>query len=275
MANKKIIFFASCSMLATGLALASNVSFADKVGKFLSSTFQFEGPISGLVSALVHSQENNGERPVISFQIAGKAQDTQTGGVSSPAMGPVGNQLGAISKASLSNGGAASGLSVRKDVGSATPAERGTALNAEGGEIVTVVKKQESRSLVGMGNADVTALLTDTSNIDNPSGVIKFSTVARQTARAGSVEIPALASASSGTDDQIAPNNVSTTQVGVASVVSQPDENNGSTAAQISAQAVAPTAATQPNPVGLVPVPSSIALLLAGLGLVGVSRRKR
>jgi hypothetical protein len=274
MANKKIIFFATCSMVATGFALASNVSLADKVGKFLSSSFQFEGPISGLVSALVRSQEQAGERPAISFQIAGKGQDAATGSVSAPAMMPPIGQLGAVSKQAVGAGSAAAQLTFRKDIGAASPAERGAALNAAGGEIVSVVKKQDARSLVGMGNADVTALLTDTSNIDNPSGVIKFSTVARQTVRAGSVEIPALATASASSDDQLLPENASTSQIGTAGVT-EPDEKNGATAAQINAQSVAPTTTQQTLSTGVVPVPSSIALLLAGVGLVAVARRKK
>jgi hypothetical protein len=274
MANKKIIFFATCSMVATGFALASNVSLADKVGKFLSSTFQFEGPISGLVNALVRSQEEAGERPVISFQIPGKGQEAQTGSVAASAMLPPLGQLGAVSKAALNGGGAAAEMSVRKDIGTAAPTERGTALNAAGGEIVSVVKKQDARSLVGMGNADVTALLTDTSNIDNPSGVIKFSTVARQTTRAGSVEIPALATASARSEDQLLPANVGTTQIGTAGVT-EPDEKNGATAAQINAQSVAPASTQATQASGVVPVPSSIVLLLAGVGLLTIARRKQ
>lgn len=51
--KKALVIFAASSMLATGVSLASNVSFGQKIAAFLSEAFEFVGPVSGLVNALV------------------------------------------------------------------------------------------------------------------------------------------------------------------------------------------------------------------------------
>ncbi len=51
--KKALVLFAASSMLAAGVSLASNVSFGQKLAAFLSEAFEFVGPVSGLVHALV------------------------------------------------------------------------------------------------------------------------------------------------------------------------------------------------------------------------------
>jgi hypothetical protein len=51
--KKALVIFAASSMLATGVSLASNVSFGQKLAAFLSEVFEFVGPVSGLTHALV------------------------------------------------------------------------------------------------------------------------------------------------------------------------------------------------------------------------------
>jgi hypothetical protein len=49
----KIAFFAAASLVATGMTLASNVSFGQRAGKFLADAFEVMGPISSLMSGIV------------------------------------------------------------------------------------------------------------------------------------------------------------------------------------------------------------------------------
>jgi hypothetical protein len=51
--KKALVIFAASSMLATGVSLASNVSFGQKLAAFLSEVLEFVGPVSGLTHALV------------------------------------------------------------------------------------------------------------------------------------------------------------------------------------------------------------------------------
>jgi hypothetical protein len=49
----RIAFFAAASLVATGMTLASNVSFGQRAGKFLADAFEIMGPISSLMSGIV------------------------------------------------------------------------------------------------------------------------------------------------------------------------------------------------------------------------------
>jgi hypothetical protein len=60
----RIAFFAAASLIATGMTLASNVSFGQRAGKFLAEAFEFMGPISSLVSGIVRPMEANQTRTV-------------------------------------------------------------------------------------------------------------------------------------------------------------------------------------------------------------------
>lgn len=51
--KKALVLFTASSILATGISLASNVSFGQKLAVFLSEAFEFIGPVSGLAHALV------------------------------------------------------------------------------------------------------------------------------------------------------------------------------------------------------------------------------
>jgi hypothetical protein len=60
----RIAFFAAASLIATGMTLASNVSFGQRAGKLLADAFEFMGPISSLVSGIVRPMESNPTRTV-------------------------------------------------------------------------------------------------------------------------------------------------------------------------------------------------------------------
>ncbi len=49
----RIAFFAAASLVATGMTLASNVSFGQRAGKFLADALDVMGPISSLMSGIV------------------------------------------------------------------------------------------------------------------------------------------------------------------------------------------------------------------------------
>jgi hypothetical protein len=63
----RIAFFAAASLIATGMTLASNVSFGQRAGKILADAFDFIGPISSLVSGIVRPMESNPTRTVGSY----------------------------------------------------------------------------------------------------------------------------------------------------------------------------------------------------------------
>jgi hypothetical protein len=59
----KIVFFAAASLVATGMTLASNVSFGQRAGKALADMFDIMGPVSGLVAGIVRpSDEGTGRQ---------------------------------------------------------------------------------------------------------------------------------------------------------------------------------------------------------------------
>jgi PEP-CTERM motif len=59
----KIVFFAAASLVATGMTLASNVSFGQRAGKALADMFDIMGPVSGLVAGIVRpSEEGTGRQ---------------------------------------------------------------------------------------------------------------------------------------------------------------------------------------------------------------------
>jgi hypothetical protein len=79
--KKALVIFAASSMLATGVSLASNVSFGHKMAAFLSEAFEFVGPISGLVNALVKHPDTPKTRVIPTFQdgISGPQHGGNTG----------------------------------------------------------------------------------------------------------------------------------------------------------------------------------------------------
>jgi hypothetical protein len=60
----RIAFFTAASLVAMGMALASNVSFGQRAGKFIADTLDFMGPVSGLVAGIVRPSDNSQVKPV-------------------------------------------------------------------------------------------------------------------------------------------------------------------------------------------------------------------
>ena len=62
--KKGLVIFAATSMMAAGVSLAANVSFGQKMAAMLANAFEFVGPVSGLVHALVKPKDES-RAPVI------------------------------------------------------------------------------------------------------------------------------------------------------------------------------------------------------------------
>jgi hypothetical protein len=60
----RIAFFTAASLIAMGMALASNVSFGQRAGKLIADTLDFMGPVSGLVAGIVRPSDNSQVRPI-------------------------------------------------------------------------------------------------------------------------------------------------------------------------------------------------------------------
>jgi hypothetical protein len=58
----KIAFFTAASLIATGMTLASNVSFGQRAGKILADALEFMGPVSGLVAGIIRPADENRQR---------------------------------------------------------------------------------------------------------------------------------------------------------------------------------------------------------------------
>jgi hypothetical protein len=86
----RIAFFAAASLIATGMTLASNVSFGQRAGKILAEAFEFMGPISSLVSGIVRPMEANQARTIGDYG-RGIALDSVSSSVRNQAM--VGGQI--------------------------------------------------------------------------------------------------------------------------------------------------------------------------------------
>ena len=76
--KKALVIFTASSMFATGISLASNISFGHKMAAFLSDTFEFVGPMSGLVKALVMHTDVPRARVIPNFQ-DGMPSSSQSG----------------------------------------------------------------------------------------------------------------------------------------------------------------------------------------------------
>ena len=63
----KIAFFLASSLIATGMTLASNVTFGQRAGRFLADAFEFVGPVSGLFSSIVKSGGDRVVRESLDF----------------------------------------------------------------------------------------------------------------------------------------------------------------------------------------------------------------
>lgn len=68
----KIAFFTAASLIATGMTLASNVSFGQRAGKILADALEFMGPVSGLVAAIIRPTDENRQRQTGNYD-SGKA----------------------------------------------------------------------------------------------------------------------------------------------------------------------------------------------------------
>jgi hypothetical protein len=87
----RIAFFAAASLVATGMTLASNVSFGQRAGKFLADALDVMGPISSLMSGIVKPNLDKQARPTGDYAldaIAAARQDSVSLGMRNQSMLP-------------------------------------------------------------------------------------------------------------------------------------------------------------------------------------------
>jgi hypothetical protein len=88
----RIAFFAAASLVATGMTLASNVSFGQKAGKLLADAYEVMGPISSLISGIVKPNLEKPARPTGDYNgeavAASVRQDTVSQAMRSQSMLP-------------------------------------------------------------------------------------------------------------------------------------------------------------------------------------------
>jgi hypothetical protein len=95
----RIAFFAAASLVATGMTLASNVSFGQRAGKFLADAFEIMGPISSLMSGIVKPNLEKqarvtGDYPVSA--VSGFTSDTVTQSMRSQTLIPTSMTIGPV-----------------------------------------------------------------------------------------------------------------------------------------------------------------------------------
>jgi hypothetical protein len=87
----RIAFFAAASLVATGMTLASNVSFGQRAGKFLADALDVMGPISSLMSGIVKPNLEKQARPTGDYAldaVVAARQDSVTLGMRNQSMLP-------------------------------------------------------------------------------------------------------------------------------------------------------------------------------------------
>jgi hypothetical protein len=98
----RIAFFAAASLVATGMTLASNVSFGQRAGKFLADALDVMGPISSLVSGIVKPNVEVKTRESGDYAVSAVNQDSVTLAMRNQSMIPTNIVIGPSSIASPS-----------------------------------------------------------------------------------------------------------------------------------------------------------------------------
>jgi hypothetical protein len=66
--KKSFAIFAAVSMTAAGVTLASNVTLSKRAGELVADLFEFVGPVSGLIGALVKPNDPPAQKIIVSFE---------------------------------------------------------------------------------------------------------------------------------------------------------------------------------------------------------------
>jgi hypothetical protein len=288
--KKALVIFAASSMLATGVSLASNVSFGQKMAAFLSEAFEFVGPVSGLVHALVKHNDAP-KTPVIPNFEAGLSAPKSLGNG-----GPLGNTAGSLRTAELVKSPSLSvaqyesvipskafgsdsyaDLSRHSFVGNSNRLDAGSVARAitESGE--NTVLANLGKSLQGrFQDSSMTAASQDVwSSLMSKPG-LEPTKLALVTERSNKQEDAGAKIAQSVTSQGLTQNAASTAanilnEANAAQGTSVAGSGGQTTASQITPTVLAQATVTSPNS-SKVPAPGGLPLMLIGIFLVGIAK---
>ncbi len=288
--KKALVIFAASSMLATGVSLASNVSFGQKLAAFLSEAFEFVGPVSGLVHALVKHNDAPKTPVIPNFEdglsipksLANSGPQGGAAGslrvaelVRSPSLSVTQYEsaksskfIGSDSYAILSPHSIA-GNSNRMDAGSVA---RAITENGENTVLANLGKSLQGR----FQDSSLTAASQDVwSNLMSKPG-LEPTKLALVTERSNKQEDSGAKIAQSLTVQGLTLNAASTAanilNEAIASQGTSAEDNGGqATASQITPTVLAQVATTSPS-TSKVPTPGGLPLFLIGIALMGLAK---
>jgi hypothetical protein len=259
--KKTLVIFAASSMLATGVSLAANVSFGQRLAGYWSEAFEFMGPISGLVHALVKPNDKPKARVQTNFQE----------GLSTPAHG--------LSSAQVTTGpGRASALTAQaahqaQESGSADSSryalnlaaiQGGSSLTAHSGHGISqaISDSGDNRLLSQMGKS-MRSSLSDIAG--NAVRAETWSSLLNQRSLGGKPlgANPDLSNKQVSPDQQVAQTLSNLDQIPSTNGIN--DGTSSGTAGQINAAMMTPSSGTGANSTsGNVPLPGGLSLVLLG-----------
>ncbi len=314
--KKSVVIFAAVSMTVAGVTLASNVSLGKRAGAMLAEVFEFVGPMSGLINALVKPNDPPAKRAIVSFEPESPVSSTlalsnsaQRGKSASPFELPLWQSMSAANTAlfndpsrSAESGSRARESSARESVQvlAEGPAVSPITLAANGqsGNAIQTAEKlalmdNVLKSLTGGGPAslqktdDVWAFMTQRpSALDSSVGALAANSERASKESVGQVTIPSLAangltsstSALSGSDAGQILSKANEAASASSGNTGSPGSGSAATGAS-GTQTGSPTDNAQPSAnkstVAKVPLPGTLALILLGMGAVGLGAYQR
>lgn len=251
----KIAFFLASSLIATGMTLASNVSFGQRAGRFLADAFEFVGPVSGLFSSIVKSGGDRVARATLDFtpeslkagfhnnSYVNSASYDQNAALIGSHAGTFSATSGFISSANSAN--PASGFAPRSQESrfEVVPGSNGIPATST---LVNPFLSSKTGSLLEAYAKSASSLTREREDIWN-----------FMASRPGAFDLSRLVLGRTGerTDKEVLDLNGNALA------------KDGTTASTLNNQLLAPTLGDVTDPSGQVPLPSSLLLVLAGLGL--------
>jgi hypothetical protein len=288
--KKALVIFAASSMFATGVSLASNVSFGQKMAAFLSEAFEFVGPVSGLVHALVKHNDAPKTPVIPNFEAGLSAPKSLSNG------GPQGNTAGSLRIAELVKSPSFSvtqyeSVTPAKAVGSDSYADLsrlsfvGNSNRLDAGSVARAITESgENKVLANLGkslqgrfqDSNIIAGSQDvwSSLMSKPS--LEPTKIALVTERSNKQEDAGAKIAQSVTSQGLIQNAASTAanilnEANAAQGTSVAGSGGQTTASQITPTVLAQVTTTPPNS-SKVPAPGGLPLMLIGIFLVGIAK---
>jgi hypothetical protein len=297
--KKSVVIFAAVSMTVAGVTLASNVSLGKRAGAMLAEVFEFVGPMSGLINALVKPNDPPAKRAIVSFEPESPVSSTLAlsnsaprGKSASPFELPLWQSMSAANTAlfndpsrSAESGSRSKEASARESVQVLAEAPAVSpitlAANSQSGNAIQTAEKlalmdNVLKSLTGGGPAslqktdDVWAFMTQRPTaLDSSVGALAANSERASKESVGQVTIPSLAA-----------NGLSSSTTALSgSDAGQILSKSGEAAAANGSPAGTETSINQQlrtkSEIGKVPLPGTLALILMGIGAVGIGAYQR